>query len=111
MKIAAHQAKGHGTVCIHCIPHHAPASGEMECYNGLLKTTLREMGVGTFKRWGTHLGKATCTVNTRGSASWAGHAQTNLLHTKERDKYIVHIKNMLGRTGWVIPVRQRQSHL
>lgn len=97
MKIAAHWAKGHGTGWVHCIPYHAPASGKMQWYNGLLKTTLRPMGVGTFKHWGTHLGRATCSVSSRGSASWAGHAQSNLLYTKERDKGpIVHVKICWG---------------
>lgn len=75
-------AKGHDTGWVHFTPYHAPASGKIEWYNGLLKATLGAMGGGTFKHWDTHLGKATCSVNTRGSASWAGHTQSNLLHTK-----------------------------
>lgn len=51
------------------IPCHAPASGEIKWYNGLLKTTLRVMGGGTFKCWNTHLAKAMWLANTRASAS------------------------------------------
>lgn len=49
VKIAVHWAEGHGTGWVHGIPYHAPASGKMECYDGLLKATLRAIGVGTFK--------------------------------------------------------------
>ncbi|KAK4810618.1 hypothetical protein QYF61_007355 [Mycteria americana] len=55
-------AKEHGIEWIYHIPYHAPASGKIERYNGLLKTTPRAMGGGTFKQWDTHLAKATCTV-------------------------------------------------
>ena len=62
------------------------------------------MGGGTFKHWDTHLPKATWIVNTRGSANRAGPAQSELLHTVEGDKVpVVHIKNLLGKTVWVIP--------
>ena len=62
------------------------------------------MGGGTFKHWDTHLPKATWLVNTRGSANRAGPAQSELLHTVEGDKVpVVHIKNLLGKTVWVIP--------
>ncbi|GAB0206570.1 mitochondrial enolase superfamily member 1 [Grus japonensis] len=42
-------AKEHGIEWVYHIPYHAPASGKMERYNGLLKTTLRAMGVFTGK--------------------------------------------------------------
>ncbi|KAK4817217.1 hypothetical protein QYF61_003741 [Mycteria americana] len=62
-------AKEHGMEWVHHIAHHAPASGKIKQYNGLLKTTLQAMGGGTFKHWDTHLAKATWLVNTRGSAN------------------------------------------
>ncbi|XP_062465642.1 insertion element IS476 uncharacterized 39.2 kDa protein-like [Pezoporus occidentalis] len=97
-------AKEHGIEWVYHIPYHAPASGKIERYNGLLKTTLRAMGVGTFKHRDTHLPKATWLVNTRGSANRAGPAQSELLHTVKGDKVpVVHIKNLLGKTVWVIP--------
>ncbi|KAK4831783.1 hypothetical protein QYF61_019096, partial [Mycteria americana] len=37
-------AKEHGMEWVYHIPYHAPASGKIERYNGLLKTTLRAMG-------------------------------------------------------------------
>ncbi|GAB0210205.1 hypothetical protein GRJ2_003486300 [Grus japonensis] len=52
-------AKEHGIEWVYHIPYHVPASGKIEQYNGLLKTTLRTMGGGTLKHWGTHLAKAT----------------------------------------------------
>ena len=62
------------------------------------------MGGGTFKHRDTHLAKATQLVNTRGSASRAGPAQSELLHTVEGDKVpVVPIKNMLGKTVWITP--------
>ena len=42
-------AKEHGIEWVYHISYHAPASGKIERYNGLLKTTLKEMGGGTFK--------------------------------------------------------------
>ena len=38
-------AKEHGIEWIYHIPYHAAASGKIEQYNGLLKTTLRAVGV------------------------------------------------------------------
>ncbi|KAK4811029.1 hypothetical protein QYF61_015733 [Mycteria americana] len=97
-------AKEHGIEWVYHIPYHAPASGNIERYNGLLKTALRAMGGGTFKHWDTHLAKATWLVNTRGSVNRAGPAQSKLLRTVEGDKFpVVHIKNMLGKTVWVTP--------
>lgn len=52
-------AEEHGIEWVYHILYHAPASGKIERYNGLLKTTLRAMGGGTFKHWDTHLAKAT----------------------------------------------------
>ncbi|GAB0207223.1 sorting nexin-2 [Grus japonensis] len=97
-------AKEHGIEWVYHIPYHAPASGKIERDNGLLKTALRAMGGGTLKHWDTHLAKATWLVNTRGSANRAGPAQSKLPHTVKGDKVpIVHMKNMLGKTVWVIP--------
>ncbi|GAB0183648.1 hypothetical protein GRJ2_000830100 [Grus japonensis] len=97
-------AKEHGIEWVYHIPYHAPASGKIERYNGLLKTTLRAMGGGTLKHWDTHLAKATWLVNTRGSANRAGPAQSKLPRPVEGDKVpVVRMKNMLGKTVWVIP--------
>ncbi|KAK4829996.1 LOW QUALITY PROTEIN: hypothetical protein QYF61_008166 [Mycteria americana] len=97
-------ANEHGIEWVYHIPYRAPASGKIERYNGLLKTTLRAMGGGTFKHWDTHLAKATWLVSSRGSASRAGPARLKLLHAAEGDKVpVVHIKNMLGKTVWVTP--------
>ncbi len=61
------------------------------------------MGGGTFKNWDKHLAKATWLVNTRGSTNRAGPAQSELLHTVEGDKVpVVHLRNILGKTVWVI---------
>ncbi|GAB0209290.1 hypothetical protein GRJ2_003394700 [Grus japonensis] len=89
-------AKEHGIEWVYHIPYHAPASGKIERYNGLLKTTLRAMGGGTLKHWDTHLAKATWLVNTRGSANRAGPAQSKLPRPVEGDKVpVVRMKNML----------------
>ena len=62
------------------------------------------MGGGTLKHWDTHLAKATRLVNTRGSANRAGPAQSKLPRPAEGDKVpVVHIKNTLVKTVWVIP--------
>lgn len=72
--------------------------------NGLLKTALNAVGAGTFENWDEHLAKATRLVNTRGSVSRAGPAQSELSGAVEGDKVIVvHVRNMLGKTVWVIP--------
>ncbi|GAB0203748.1 hypothetical protein GRJ2_002840400 [Grus japonensis] len=103
-------AKEHGIEWVCHIPYHAPASGKMERYNGLLKTTLRAMGGGTLKHWDTHLAKATWLVNTRGSANRAGPAQSKLPRTVEGDKVpIVRMKNMLGKTVWVSPASDKSK--
>ncbi|KAK4806991.1 hypothetical protein QYF61_000320 [Mycteria americana] len=52
-------AKEHGIEWVYHILYHAPASGKIEQYSGMLKTTLRAMGAGTFKYWDIHLAKAT----------------------------------------------------
>jgi len=97
-------AKEQGIEWVYHIPYHAPASGKVEQYNGLLKTTLRAMGGGTFKNWDIHLGKATWLVNTRGSTNRAGPAQSKPQCPVEVDKVpIVHIWNVLGKTVWVSP--------
>ncbi|KAM9591484.1 uncharacterized protein ACIBXB_006281 [Morphnus guianensis] len=103
-------AKEHGIEWVYHIPYHAPASGKIERYNGLLKTTLRAMGGGTFKHWDTHLTKATWLVNTRGSANRAGPAQPRLPHTVEGDKVpVVRMRSMLGKTVWVSPPSSRDK--
>ncbi|GAB0206876.1 hypothetical protein GRJ2_003153200 [Grus japonensis] len=58
-------AKEHGIEWVYHIPYHAPASGKIKRYNGLLKATLRAMGGGTLKHWDTHLAKATCYVKSQ----------------------------------------------
>ncbi|GAB0206841.1 hypothetical protein GRJ2_003149700 [Grus japonensis] len=58
-------AKEHGIEWVYHIPCHAPASGKIKRYNGLLKTTLRAMGGGTLKHWDTHLAKATCSLTPK----------------------------------------------
>lgn len=66
------------------------------------------MGGGTFKHWDIHLAKATWLVNTRGSANRAGLAKSEHLCTIEGDKVpMVHIKNLLGKTVWVIPASDK----
>ncbi|GAB0209850.1 hypothetical protein GRJ2_003450700 [Grus japonensis] len=97
-------AKEHGIEWVYDIPYHAPASGKLKQYNGLLRTTLRAMGGGTLKHWDTHLAKATWLVNTRGSTNRAGPAQSKFPRPVEGDKVpAVRMKNMLGKTVWVIP--------
>jgi len=79
------------------------AFGKIERY-GLLKTTLRAMGGGTFKNWHTYFAKATWLVNTRGCTNCAGPAQSKLPHPVEWGEVsVVHLKNMLGNTVWVSP--------
>ena len=69
-----------------------------------VKTTLRAMGGGTFKHWDIRLAKATWLVNSRASTNRAGPAQSNLLRTVEGEKVpVLHVKNTLGKTGWVTP--------
>lgn len=41
------------------LPCHAPATGKIELYNRLLKTTLKAMSGRTIKHWEMHLAKAT----------------------------------------------------
>ncbi|RMC05618.1 hypothetical protein DUI87_17708 [Hirundo rustica rustica] len=52
-------AREHGTEWVYHIPYHAPAAGKVERCNGLLKTTLKALGGGTFKNWEINLAKAT----------------------------------------------------
>jgi len=62
------------------------------------------MGAGTFKHWDTHLAEATLLVNTGGSGSRLGPAQSKALCTVEGDKVpVVCIRNLLGKVVWVIP--------
>ncbi|RMC20342.1 hypothetical protein DUI87_01191 [Hirundo rustica rustica] len=84
-------AREHGIEWVYHIPYHAPASGKIERYNGLLKTTLKALGGGSFKNWEQHLAKATWLVNTRGSTNRAGPAQSESLHTVDGEKVpVVH---------------------
>ena len=97
-------AKDQGIQWIYHISYHAPASSKIERYNGLLKTTLKAMGDGTFKHWEKHLAETTWLVSSQGSVSCDGPAQSSSLHTVKRDKVpVVHLKNMLGKTVWVLP--------
>jgi len=50
-------AKEHGIEWVYRIPYHAPASGKMKQYNGLLKTTLRTMGGWDFQKLGYSFSK------------------------------------------------------
>ncbi|TRZ10533.1 hypothetical protein HGM15179_016574 [Zosterops borbonicus] len=52
-------AREHGIEWIYHIPYHAPAAGKVERCNGLLKTTLKALGGGTFRNWEMNLAKAT----------------------------------------------------
>ncbi|RMB97848.1 hypothetical protein DUI87_25705 [Hirundo rustica rustica] len=86
-------AREHGIEWVYHIPYHAPASGKVERYNGLLKTTLKALGGGSFKNWEQHLAKATWLVNTRGSTNRAGPAQSESLHTVDGEKVpVVHVR-------------------
>ncbi|RMC18991.1 hypothetical protein DUI87_03590 [Hirundo rustica rustica] len=97
-------AREHGIEWIYHIPYHAPAARKVERCNGLLKTTLKVLGGGTFKNWEVNLAKATWMVNTRGSISQAGPAQSEPLHTVDGDKVpVVHVKGILGKTVWINP--------
>ncbi|RMB93747.1 hypothetical protein DUI87_29819 [Hirundo rustica rustica] len=58
-------AREHGIEWVYHIPYHAPAAGKVERCNGLLKTTLKALGGGTFKSWEINLAKATWLVNTQ----------------------------------------------
>ncbi|RMB92390.1 hypothetical protein DUI87_31191 [Hirundo rustica rustica] len=95
-------AREHGIEWVYHIPYHAPASGKIERYNGLLKTTLKALGGGSFKNWEQHLAKATWLVNTRGSTNRAGPAQSESLHTVDGEKVpVVHVRGLLGKTVWI----------
>lgn len=54
------------------------ASGKIKQCNGLLNTTLRAMGGGTFKYWHLEFSEATWLVNTRESADQAGPNQSKI---------------------------------
>ncbi|RMB98168.1 hypothetical protein DUI87_25649 [Hirundo rustica rustica] len=85
-------AREHGIEWVYHIPYYTPASGKVERYNGLLKTTLKALGGGSFKNWEQHLAKATWLVNTRGSTNRAGPAQSESLHTVDGEKVpVVHV--------------------
>lgn len=62
------------------------------------------MSAGTFKHCNTHLAKAAWLVNTWGSASQTGPAQSKLLCAVEREKVSIYfnVKSMLEKTDWVI---------
>ncbi|RMC00195.1 hypothetical protein DUI87_22797 [Hirundo rustica rustica] len=95
-------AREHGIEWVYHIPYHAPAAGKVERCNGLLKTTLKALGGGTFKNWENNLAKATWLVNTRGSTNRAGPAQSEPLRTRDGDKVpVVHMRaeHMQSRLG------------
>ncbi|RMC12504.1 hypothetical protein DUI87_10022 [Hirundo rustica rustica] len=95
-------AREHGIEWVYHIPYHAPAAGKVERCNGLLKTTLKALGGGTFKNWENNLAKATWLVNTRGSTNRAGPAQSEPLGTRDGDKVpVVHTRGMLRKTVWI----------
>ncbi|RMB88019.1 hypothetical protein DUI87_33965 [Hirundo rustica rustica] len=101
-------AREHGIEWIYHIPYHVPAAGKVERCNGLLKTTLKALGGGTFKNWELNLAKATWMVNTRGSINRAGPAQSEPLHTVDGDKVpVVHMKGILGKTVWINPTSSK----
>ncbi|RMC05606.1 hypothetical protein DUI87_17691 [Hirundo rustica rustica] len=88
-------AREHGIEWIYHIPYQAPAAGKGEWGNGLLKTTLKALGGGTFKNWEINLAKATWLVNTQGSTNRAGPAQSEPLRTRDGDKVpVVHIRGL-----------------
>lgn len=73
---------------------------KVECYNGLLKTTLRATGEGTFKNWDAHLAQATWLVNTKAS----GPAHFKLSSAAEGDRPpVVPMKSVLGKKVWGSP--------
>ena len=103
-------AKDHGIEWIYHIPYHAPTSGKIEQYSGLVKTMLKAMGGGTFKHWEKHLAEATWLVNTRGSINRDGPAIS--LHTVKGGKVpVVHVKSMLGKAVWVLPASRKGKPL
>ncbi|RMC20150.1 hypothetical protein DUI87_00996 [Hirundo rustica rustica] len=82
-------AREHGIEWVYHIPYHVPAAGKVERCNGLLKTTLKALGGGTFKNWEINLAKASWLVNTRGSTNQAGPAQSEPLRTRDGDKGVI----------------------
>ncbi|RMC19666.1 hypothetical protein DUI87_03229 [Hirundo rustica rustica] len=97
-------AREHGIEWIYHIPYHAPAAGKVERCNGLLETTLKALGGGTFKNWEVNLAKATWMVNTRSSISRASPAQSEPLHTVDEDKVpVIRVKGILGKTVCINP--------
>ncbi|KAF4795795.1 hypothetical protein TURU_090069 [Turdus rufiventris] len=90
-------AREHGIEWIYHIPYHPPAARKVERCNGMLKTTLKALGGGTFMNWEMNLAKATWMVNTRGSINRAGPAQSEPLHTLDDAKVpVVRMKGILG---------------
>ncbi|OWK62570.1 hypothetical protein RLOC_00012622 [Lonchura striata] len=96
-------ARKHVTEWVYHIPYHAPAAGKVERYNGLLKTTLKALGGGSFKNWEQHLAKATWLVNNQGSTSRAGPAQSETLNIVDGDK--VPVAHVIG-----IYLKQESMH-
>ncbi|RMC21667.1 hypothetical protein DUI87_02535 [Hirundo rustica rustica] len=93
-------AREHGIEWVYHTPYHAPAAGKVERCNGLLKTTLKALGGGTFKNWEINLAKATWLVNTRGSTNQAGPAQSEPLRARDGDKVpVVHMRASQGENG------------
>ncbi|RMC19856.1 hypothetical protein DUI87_03422 [Hirundo rustica rustica] len=72
-------AREHGIEWVYHIPYHAPAAGKVERCNGLLKTTLKALGAGTFKNWENNLAKATwCLFKDASSEEGCGTFTTGL---------------------------------
>ncbi|RMC19445.1 hypothetical protein DUI87_04056 [Hirundo rustica rustica] len=104
-------AREHGIVeGVYHIPYHAPAAGKVKQCNGLLKTTLKALGGGTFKNWEINLAKATWLVNIRGSTNQVGPAQSEPLRTRDGDKVpVVDMRGMLGKTVWINSVSSKDN--
>ena len=63
---------------------------------------LKAKGGRTFKHWEKHFTEATWMINTQGSISCDGTAQSSSLHTADGDKVpVVHAKSMLGKMARV----------
>ena len=71
---------------------------------------LKAVGGGTFTNWEKHLAEATWLANTRGSVSQDGPTQSSSLHTGDK-VLVVHVKNMLGKAVWVLPVSEKGKPL
>ncbi|KAJ7413211.1 hypothetical protein BTVI_43883 [Pitangus sulphuratus] len=75
------EAREQGFEWVYHIPYHTPAAGKVEWCNGLLKTTLKALGGGTFKHSQLHLAKVTWLVNTEAPSIKLAPPNQNPLHT------------------------------